>query len=136
MGLFDEIAGKVLGAIGGGAGSEHAGLVDEIMGMVSNKESGGLAGLLSSFKDKGLGDLMQSWIGTGQNLPISPDQIQQGLGMEQIQQIAQKIGVSPEIAKSKLAEFLPAIIDKLTPDGKLPEGGLLSKALDALKSQQ
>ncbi|HMK61205.1 MAG TPA: YidB family protein [Dissulfurispiraceae bacterium] len=134
MGLFDELAGKVIGAIGGGSGGEHAGLIDEIMGMVTSKSTGGLSGLLNSFKDKGLGDLIQSWVGTGQNMPISPDQIQQGLGTEQIQQIAQKLGVSPEIAKSKLAEFLPVIIDKMTPDGKIPEGGLIGKALDSLKS--
>lgn len=73
---------------------------------------------------------MNSWISTGQNLPISAEQIQGVLGSDQVKQIAAQVGVSPDVASSKLAELLPTMIDKLTPDGKLPEGGnLLQQAL-------
>ena len=66
---------------------------------------------------------MTSWVGTGQNLPISAEQIQNVLGSERVKQFAAKAGISPEVASSKLAELLPAVVDRLTPDGKAPEGG-------------
>ena len=134
MSFFDDVKDKVVSAMGNVQG-ENAGLIDSVMGMLTNKESGGLAGLLNSFKEKGLGDIISSWIGTGKNLPISADQIQQGIGKEQIQQIAEKMGLSPDAAKSKLAELLPGIIDKLTPEGKIPEGGFLEKTLDMFKNK-
>jgi len=82
-----------------------------------SSQQGGLSGLAQTFQQKGLGDLVSSWIGTGQNLPISADQIQQVLGNEQIQAFAQKMGISTSEAGSNLAEFLPGVVDKLTPDG-------------------
>jgi len=132
MSLFDEIKNKLFAEIGDTEG-EHSGLIESIMGMVTNKESGGLEGLLNNFKENGLGDIISSWISTGENQPISADQIQDGIGKEQIQQIADKIGLSPDAAKSKLAELLPDIIDKLTPDGKIPEGGFLEQTIDFFK---
>lgn len=134
MSFFDEVREKVVSAVGGMKG-EHSGLIDGILGMVTNKDSGGLAGLVNTFKEKGLGDIISSWVSTGKNLPISAEQIQHGIGKEQIQQLAEKIGLSPEAAKSKLAEFLPDIIDKLTPEGKLPEAGFFEKTLDAFKKK-
>ena len=133
MSLFDEIKNKLFTEIGDTEG-EHSGLIESIMGMVTNKESGGLEGLLNNFKENGLGDIISSWISTGKNQPISADQIQDGVGKEQIQQLADKIGMSPEAAKSKLAELLPVIIDKLTPEGKIPETGFLGKTLDFFKT--
>ena len=134
MSFFDEIRDKVVGAVGGMKG-EHSGLIDSIMSMVTDKEAGGLEGLVNTFKERGLGDKISSWISTGRNLPISNDQVQQGIGKEQIQQLAEKMGLSPEDAKSKLAELLPDIIDKLTPEGKIPEGGFLEKTLDMFKKK-
>ena len=78
---------------------------------------------------------MNSWVSTGQNAQISPDQVQQVLGTEQVQQVAAKAGISPEAAGSKLAEFLPLIVDKLTPNGQVPEqGSLLEAGMNLLKS--
>ena len=132
MSFFDEIKNKLFTATGGKEG-EQSGLIESIMGMVTNKDSGGLEGLLNNFKENGLGDIISSWISTGENQPISADQIQDGIGKEQVQQIADKIGLSPDAAKSKLAELLPDIIDKLTPDGKIPEGGFLEQTIDFFK---
>ncbi len=132
MSLMAEIKDKVLSAIGGMKG-EHSDLIEGIMGMITNKESGGLEGLVNTFKEKGLGDIISSWVSTGRNLPISGEQVQEGIGKEQIQRLAEKTGVSSEAARSKLAELLPDIIDKLTPEGKIPEGGLLEKAADIFK---
>ncbi|HSB30701.1 MAG TPA: YidB family protein [Candidatus Sulfobium mesophilum] len=135
MSFLDEVKDKIVSAVGGMKG-EHSDLIDSIMGMITNKESGGLEGLVNSFKEKGLGDIMSSWISTGRNLPVSDDQVQQGIGKDQIQRLAEKIGLSPDAAKSKLAELLPDIIDKLTPEGRIPEGGLLEKAFDFLKNKR
>jgi len=78
MGFLDDVVGKVKEAVGGG---EHSALASEVLGLLSaGSEGGGLQGVIQSFKDKGLGDIMSSWIGTGQNLPISGDQLKTGLG--------------------------------------------------------
>ena len=133
MGLFDSILGQVGDAISGGAGSEHGGLMDAVAGLINNPETGGLNGLIDSFKEKGMGDSIASWIGTGQNLPISGEQIQSVLGNEQVQAIAQRLGISPGDASSGLASILPQLIDRLTPNGEVPEGGLLEQGLAMLK---
>jgi len=129
--LLDDVVGKVKGAVGGG---EHSALANEILTLLSGgSEGGGLQGLIKSFKDKGLGDIVSSWVGTGQNLPISADQMKTGLGANTIGQLASKIGVSADVATAKLAEILPGIIDKLTPEGKVPEPGLLQQGLNFLR---
>lgn len=131
MGILDDVLGKVKEAVGGG---EHSALANEILGLLSSgSEGGGLQGMIQSFKDKGLGDIMSSWIGTGQNLPISEDQLKTGLGADLIGQLASKIGVPPDVATSKLSEILPGIIDKLTPEGTVPESGLLQQGLNFLR---
>ncbi|GAW67021.1 hypothetical protein GPEL0_01f2630 [Geoanaerobacter pelophilus] len=94
-----------------------------------------MSGLVQSFQQKGLGDTISSWIGTGQNWSISPEQIEEGLGSERIQNLAAKAGMSTEEVTAKLSELLPTMIDKITPDGLVPEGGLLDKGLEFLKSK-
>ena len=134
MGLIDDIAGKAKG-IFGESGGEGSGLLNGVMEMLSDKEGGGLGGLVQSFQQKGLGDIISSWIGTGQNLPISPDQIKEGLGSEILQNLAAKAGLSLDEVMAKLSEQLPNLIDRMTPDGVIPEGGLLEKGLEFLKSK-
>ncbi len=129
MGLFEELKGTLFG------GGDKNKLLESIMGLINDPQTGGLSGLAQTFKDKGLGDVVSSWIGTGKNLPVSADQINQALGSEQIQQISEKAGVSQEEASKGLAGLLPEIIDKLTPDGKVPEGNLLAQGLDTLKKK-
>lgn len=134
MGLLDDIAGKAHGMFGEPDG-ESPGLLKGIMDMLSNKEGGGLSGLVQSFQQKGLGDIISSWIGTGQNSPITPEQIKEGLGSETVQNLADKAGISTEELTAKLSEQLPTLIDKMTPGGVVPEGGLLDKGLGFLKSK-
>ncbi|MHA0110932.1 YidB family protein, partial [Klebsiella pneumoniae] len=69
-----------------------------------NNQPGGLQGLIQSFHDKGLGSLVQSWVGTGQNLPITADQISHVLGSDQVKQLASAAGISPDAAGSTLAK--------------------------------
>jgi uncharacterized protein YidB (DUF937 family) len=132
MGLFDSVAGQVLGSLSNGAGAGgNAGLVQAVTGMLASYP-GGLPGLVAAFQEKGLGGVVASWIGTGENLPISAEQIQAVLGSEQVQAIAQALGFSPQQAAGKLAEVLPGIVDGLTPGGTLPQGNPLGGLLGGL----
>ncbi len=90
--------------------------------------------MIQSFKDKGLGNIMSSWICTGQNLAIGGDQLKTALGADLIGKLASKVGLSQDVATSKLTEILPGLIDKLTPEGKIPESGLLQQGLNFLRS--
>jgi uncharacterized protein YidB (DUF937 family) len=86
------------------------------------KASGsGLGGVLSALQSNGLGDAVSSWISTGANKAISPEQLQSALGSEKVAQFAQQAGVSGKEASSTLASLLPSLVDKLSPDGKLPD---------------
>ena len=135
MGLLDQIVKGLAGKfLGGGAGTQNP-LLDIALGLINNSQAGGLTGLLETFKGKGLGDAVSSWISTGQNQPVSGEQIQHVLGKEQIQQIAEKIGIPKGEVSSGLASILPEIIDKLTPNGTLPESGMLEQGLSLLKKQ-
>jgi uncharacterized protein YidB (DUF937 family) len=133
MGLFDEITKTMRTRILGGA--SQGGLMEQVLGLINNPETGGLGGLIETFKSKGLGDVISSWIGTGQNQPVSGEQIANALGDNKIREIAQKLGLSGADASSGLAELLPQIIDKLTPDGTVPEDGLLEQGLAMLKGK-
>jgi uncharacterized protein YidB (DUF937 family) len=120
MGLLDGLLGNVVSSIAG-KDPEHAGLVNTVLGMVTNSETGGIGGILSSFQSAGLGHLVQSWISTGANLPVSAQQLEQVLGTGKIAELAKGAGLTPDVLKSKLAEFLPMIVDKLTPNGVIPK---------------
>jgi uncharacterized protein YidB (DUF937 family) len=122
MGFLDEITKVVGGQLFGGA--SQGGLMEQVLGLINNPQTGGLGGLVEMFKSKGLGDAVSSWISTGENQPVSNDQITSALGSNTIQEISQKLGISGTDASNGLAALLPQIIDKLTPDGSIPEGDL------------
>jgi uncharacterized protein YidB (DUF937 family) len=103
--------------------------------MLSGSDGGGLSGLVKQFAAKGLGHIVSSWIGTGENLPISPEQLQSVLGSEQVQAIAARLGISPQAASAGLAQVLPQVVDKMTPNGEVPQGDLLSKGVELLKGK-
>lgn len=94
--------------------------------LLGSKPADGSAGpnplevLMNQFKDKGLGNIFASWVGTGKNEPVTPDQIKDGVGDEQMQAMAQKAGLPVDTLADKLAKYLPGLIDKMTPGGKLP----------------
>jgi uncharacterized protein YidB (DUF937 family) len=134
MGLIDELASKAQDMLGGAEGNKSE-LLNGVMEMLSNNQSGGLSGLVQSFKEKGLGDIVSSWVGTGDNQPINADQISNTLGSETLQNLAAKAGISSTEVSSLLAQHLPGLIDKLTPDGVIPEGGLLEKGLQFFKEK-
>jgi len=119
MGLLDGMLGQLGGLFGGGARDKN--LVNSVLQMVSAPEAGGLAGIVKGFESSGLSQLVQSWVSTGKNLPATAQQIEQGLGVEKIKGLAQNLGLSPDVVKAKLADVLPKLIDKLTPDGVVPK---------------
>jgi uncharacterized protein YidB (DUF937 family) len=133
MGLLDELAGGLAGKLFSGGDKNK--LFQSIMGLINNPQTGGLSGLAQMFKDKGLGEVMSSWISTGKNLPVSADQIKHVLGTDQIQQISKNVGVSQEETSKGLASLLPQIVDKLTPEGKVPESDMLAQGLNMLKNK-
>jgi uncharacterized protein YidB (DUF937 family) len=137
MGLLDSIVGQVSGALAGaapGAGDVHPGLMDVVSTLLTNSQSGGVQGLIAQFEQQGLGHVVQSWIGTGENLAITPDQVQAVLGEPHIQAVAQKLGLSTADVTNQLAGLLPHAVDSVTPDGAVPQGNLLSEALSAFSA--
>ena len=123
-----------LGKILGGGSSQNP-LMDIVLGLITNPQTGGLQGLIQTFKEKGLGDAASSWISTGENQPVSGGQIQHALGGNFIQQIAKQLGSSKSEVSGDLANLLPKIIDKLTPNGSLPESNQLQQSLELLKEK-
>lgn len=115
MGLLDNLESMAMNKV---AASNPA--ATGILQMIQN-HPGGLNGLVQSFQQNGLGSLVNSWVGTGQNLPATTGQVQQVLGSDRIQALAQQIGVDPNTASSVVAQLLPVIVDKLTPNGNMPE---------------
>lgn len=130
MGLFDQVVGVLAGGEAGGQG----GLLQSVMQLINDPKIGGLEGLVQAFQQGGLGEIVNSWVSTGQNLPISAEQIQSVLGGSSLQDIAARLGVSTEQASGSLAEMLPQLVDGMTPNGQLPAGGdLLAQGMDLLK---
>jgi len=131
VGLFDDLENKAANSMLGGSSNPLAtGLLQVI-----NNTPGGLSGLLQSFHDKGLGGVAASWVGTGQNLPISADQIQHVLGSDQVKQLAAKAGISPDAAGAALSQLLPTLVDKLTPNGQMPQhSSLMEMGMSVLQS--
>jgi uncharacterized protein YidB (DUF937 family) len=125
MGLLDMALGMLGGGQQGQQNDPKAMLLQAALGMLANSsQGGGLQGLLGAFQNAGLGNAVNSWVGTGENQPISGAQVQQALGGGQLQQLAEAAGMSHEGAASHLAEMLPNLINQLTPNGQVPEGGL------------
>ena|SRR5581483_8927552 len=104
MGLLDGVMGGVVGS-----------LVTEVL-----QRHGGVQGVVQQFESKGFGPTVRSWVGTGANQPISPDQIHQALGPDLIQQLAAKTGLSGAELTQRLAQVLPEAVDRMTPNGEVP----------------
>lgn len=131
MGLLDNLENRAAGsALGDGTNSLTSGLLQLIQ-----NQPGGLQGLVQSFHDKGLGGIVSSWIGTGPNPPISGDQVHQVLGSDQVKALAAKAGISPDVAGTAIAQILPGLVDKLTPNGSLPDhSNVLEMASSMIKN--
>lgn len=151
MGLFDSIAGNVLGSVLGGnqqgRGNPLGGLLGALLSGASAQEapsaissvinaSGGIGGLLEKAKSMGLGDVVGSWIGKGENQPISASQATQLLGSDAVKDVAAKFGLNLDQVSPLVAGMLPVIIDKLTPHGEVKpdehSGDALTSAISGM----
>src|SRR5512142_1585450 len=108
MGLFDSILGTVTGKTDSPGGAAQ--LIGIVGGLLA--QSGGLQGLASKFAQSGQGNAFQSWVGMGENQPISAGEIQNALGSDQVKAFAAKMGIDPAQASGFLAEYLPKVVDK------------------------
>ncbi len=137
MGLFDQLLQSAPGIAGQLA--RNPALVSAAASLLSQKEgsiggTGGLAGLVGAFQQKGLGDLINAWVSTGPNPPASASQIQEVLGSDVVRQVAAHAGMSPGDASSSLATLLPALVDHLTPHGQVPQASAVEGMLGSLLS--
>jgi uncharacterized protein YidB (DUF937 family) len=125
MGLLDGLLENVLGI---GAQQSQGSMLQVALQVL--EQNGGLPGIISKFEHGGMADHIGSWVGTGANMPISGAQLQEILGSGSIGEIAQRLGLSHGDASSGLAQVLPQVIDKMTPDGQVPadHGDIVARA--------
>jgi uncharacterized protein YidB (DUF937 family) len=139
MGLLDQVLGGMMGGAGsgsplqgvlmnllGGGQQGGMGMTPQGPGMVGGGMAGGLGGLISQFQQAGLGHLAQSWVGTGPNQPVSPQQLQSVFGENQVQAMAGQAGMQPHDFLSQLSQHLPNVVNGMTPNGRLPDEGTVS----------
>jgi uncharacterized protein YidB (DUF937 family) len=136
MGLLDSMIGALVNNQPGvqpsapGAVPGIPGLLGVVLAMLANGQNpqgagvGGLGDLIGRFTRAGMGDVMSSWLGHGPNAQISGDQLTQVLGGDVISQIAAQLGLSNGEAATQLSQILPEAVDRLTPQGHAPSGGL------------
>lgn len=120
MGLLDSIMSAAAGALakqGGADQGQLANLVNELL-----QQAGGLSGLVQKFQAGGLGDVIASWVGHGQNLDVSADQLRNVLGAEKLDGLASQAGIDSSLFSTLLAKGLPKLVDHLTPNGEVPAG--------------
>jgi uncharacterized protein YidB (DUF937 family) len=140
MGLLDSILGAVMGGNAQNQNSGQAALINAVIQMIANKNAdsgaaGGLGGLIGALTQGGLGNAASSWVSTGQNLPVSAEQLQNALGGSGgglLAQLAQQAGLSNGETADQLSQILPGLVDKLTPDGQIPQQDSLENMLGAL----
>ena len=142
MSLLDEIKGQLGGILAAEtAGAEGAqapahdphAMLESVVGLIN--QHGGIGGLLEKLKGSGLGDAASTWVGKGENQPVSGDQLESAFGSDAIAQIAERVGIPKERASALLSQYLPMVINHLTPNGKVEEGSWLEKGLGFLKAQ-
>jgi uncharacterized protein YidB (DUF937 family) len=158
MGLLDDVLGNVMGAAAGGQQPRRPGgdLLGSILGGLAGggqaqpaggqaallaavfalvQQHGGLAGVLELFRRSGLGEHADSWVGTGPNKGVTPDQLQNVFGPQVLGQLAGQLGMSHGDASSAIAQVLPELINQFSPQGQLPDNhaDLLSQGLEMLR---
>ena len=131
MSLLQKVAGAVVSRYSGDPDQGH--LVEAAMRLFN--DHGGMQGILDKFIDNGMAEEVASWVGTGDNLPLTAMQVQKAVGKPALAEIAQEFDLPPKQVADKLAQYLPTVVDRLTPNGKVPrtQSGLLLHALSMLK---
>ena len=131
MGLFDEVL-----AMAGSSGTPQQGqqttALTAIMTYINSPQVGGIAGLQRMFQQGGLGGVINSWISNGPNPPISASQLQNVVHGGALQQAAQQNGMDASALTGMMASLLPHLVDKLTPNGQVPDASALQQMLKGL----
>ena len=132
--MLDSLLKTAMESLAGSASSGTQGsALDVIQGLI--QDHGSLGGVLDKLRQAGLGAQVDSWIGTGANLPVSAQSILAALGQGQVAQVAQRLGIDPQQAAAHIADFLPKAVDHLTPDGRMPAQETIASVLQALASR-
>lgn len=128
MGLFDSLAKQAMGSLLAGSGGQSSDVLSSLL-----NQAGGLSGLKQKFNQAGLTELFASWVSTGENKPVQPAQMEQALGADAVADLAQKLGLNVNMVLPLISQFLPQVIDKLTPKGVVedqqPSGDQLQDVL-------
>jgi uncharacterized protein YidB (DUF937 family) len=130
-GFFSQIVGGLM-ANSGGIATALPGMLTQLLGSAQGAAGGGLPGLLAQFENAGLGQQVSSWLGNGENLPLTAEQIVAAIPAEQLDEWAAKVGVSHEQLTNVLAQILPHAIDHATPEGTVPTEGQAAPDLSGL----
>ncbi len=133
MGMLDGLLGSLMGGMTGGGQQQRNPLLAIALQML--QQNGGIEGILGKFQQAGLGQQADSWVSTGQNLPIDPGALGEIFGQEELGQIARQTGMSQQDVSGGLADLLPGLIDGMTPKGQVPadSSDLVNQALAMLQ---
>lgn len=134
MGLFDEVLSMAGSAMG--QQTQHADRLTAIMGYINSPQVGGIAGLQQMFQQGGLGEVFSSWVSSGHNLPISADALDNVLHSGALQQAAERAGIDPKQLTGMMSTLLPDLVDKLTPNGQIPDASAFESMLKGLAAGQ
>src|SRR5262245_11173151 len=132
MGLFDELLRSAIGSQATDPYKQSNNLVESLVSMLQDPRTGGIEGLAGLFEQRGMGEQAQSWIGTGANRSITPDQLSEALGPQRVQSLSSSVGLGTSAGAAAIAALLPVLIDKLTPDGRAPQTSSLGGLLEGL----
>jgi len=132
MSLIEQIASAALRQAAGSGRTAVTGLV---LGMLTNRATGGLGGLVNQFTTAGLSQIIGSWISTGPNMTVSPEHVRMALGQQQVQQMAQQSGLPIDQLLAGLAQQLPGLINQVTPSGQVPQQSTLDQTLGELRQR-
>ena len=136
MGILDSVIGGLLSGNAGGSSSPMGNILSSLLGGggqiggIGNAGvgglPGGLGGLISQFQNADLGHVAQSWVSNGPNQSVTPDQLQNVFGEQQVHGMAAHAGMEPGDFLSQLSQHLPAAVNGMTPNGRLPDEGSIS----------
>jgi uncharacterized protein YidB (DUF937 family) len=132
MGLIEEVL-AMAGSTGAQQG-QHTTALGAIMTYINSPQVGGIAGLQKMFQQGGLGQVLSSWVSSGQNMPVSASQLQNVLHSGALQQAAQSAGMDPSQLTNMMSSLLPHLVDKLTPNGQVPDASALQQMLKGLST--
>ncbi len=138
MGLLDSLIGSAVSQMLGGG--NKANLINLVLGMLQGGQQGGQAGgglgsIIEQFTRAGFGQQAQSWVGTGANMPISPEDLMKVFGQGQMQQWGQQLGLDSQQTAGSLSSVLPEIINQLTPKGQVSQGNEFDSLLNSLRGR-